>query len=770
MQFFKKLLTGNLLKVLTLVLFFGFFFLFTLVSAKNVFANHDPIPKCDNQSGGGCDQPDYTRCGNQSNPCPGTGFTAQVPDPGCNGSQVTLKAQWSSVSGAASYDVIRIGGGSSSSGVQIASGVTGTSYIDQPPWPNGVLPLYSGANYSFWINAKDSGGSLITQAGSPWLIGLRTCVSAPVGFCPGGQPALTINWTDAYGGEKIYRNGVYINTVANDVSSYIDTGVISGGSYYYSVETQPPSAEIIKSDSVSATAPSCNVPGPPPGEFAMLAPSSVCIINTPDNKINWTGSSGATHYFRERWGGPGAGTYISWLSPDASKTSWDDSLVFSSTGPVDGYSYTYRITAFNQYGSTTSLPQFVNVTTTDCQQPIVSLRVNEKKGDPLTSSPYNLVTLNSNPYYLTWLTLHVSDPQGCQASTTVNGVLDSNNPFTGTRSMDKLAPGEQINATAYNTQYIHKLTCFNNNVTLGFDKNNDSVTVNTPASFVIPIFVFGTIKDNLGGVPIGVSTMQIETCPQAAPNDTNNPAVDTSTGAFNFTRTQGTKFCVIPPSLPGYTGPVAVKRNSGSSFTNKYDYQVPGLSCASGKVNFNDQRCTAVPQAAVEDRDYIGDYNNPVINDTGYDFVYTSTVSPVDNQPPWITPPSFPTSLCFTQSGSSAWNPNVVLNIVDYPLSPQYNTGVNDSTVRIGLLGPTNKNYTPVSKSGSNYTFLIPATDLSNGFYTMNMWADDNATPTPNNGFNTVYFKYNQTDCSHPYFTTSGGDVHSNVRIKQPVP
>jgi len=156
-----------------------------------------------------------------------SGLSATAAD-----AQVTLT--WSSVQGATSYNIKRA---TSASGPYtiVALGTTGTNYTDKG--------LTDNVTY-YYVISTVSGVSESAAAAFP----AATPVAAPSGPPTGlsasaGNTAVTLNWNAASGanGYIVQRaptsNGAYATVSTSATTSFTDTGLVNGSTYYYVVSS-----------------------------------------------------------------------------------------------------------------------------------------------------------------------------------------------------------------------------------------------------------------------------------------------------------------------------------------------------------------------------------------------------------------------------------------------------------------------------------------------------------------------------------------------------
>ncbi|MGH2688520.1 MAG: S8 family serine peptidase, partial [Actinomycetota bacterium] len=166
-----------------------------------------------------------------------------------------VQVSWNAVTGAAAYNVYRsLGGCPGGPWVQVASAVTGTSYLDGP--------VSGGATYSYYVAAgSDAGASCestpsacaeVVPTGDCFLVpgfgGVRAAASAGSATC-----GITLSWDPAISAcTPDVRYNVYRSTSAGfapdpsnriarclGTTSYTDTaGLTHGTTYYYAVRAE----------------------------------------------------------------------------------------------------------------------------------------------------------------------------------------------------------------------------------------------------------------------------------------------------------------------------------------------------------------------------------------------------------------------------------------------------------------------------------------------------------------------------------------------------
>jgi fibronectin type 3 domain-containing protein len=246
--------------------------------------------------------------------------------PGNN--QITLS--WNAVSGATSYNVKRasVSGGPYTA---VAWNTTGTSYVD--------TGLTQGTTYYYVFTAING----VAESGPSAEISAAPLLppTAPTGLtAAAGNAQVTLSWTPVSGatGYIVQRaptsNGAYATIASPTTTSYTDTGLTNGTSYYYVVSAVNAGGMSANySTEVSAT------PMTPPATPMGLT------VTTGDTQatLSWTASPGAASYTIER-SGTSSGPYTS-VASGVKTTSYTDN------GLTNGATYYYVVLAENVGGS-----------------------------------------------------------------------------------------------------------------------------------------------------------------------------------------------------------------------------------------------------------------------------------------------------------------------------------------------------------------------------------------------------------------------------------
>ncbi|MEK6304174.1 MAG: fibronectin type III domain-containing protein [Acidobacteriota bacterium] len=200
--------------------------------------------------------------------------------------------------------------------------------------PAGLTPGSPSKEYIY------AGGRLIATEEPP---GVPTPPAAPTGLAAtAGNAQVSLSWNassgaTSYNVKRSTTNGGPYSTIAPGIgtTSYLNTGLTNGTTYYYVVSASNGAGEGPNSSQVSATP--IAAPTPPAAPTGLTA--------TPGNaqvSLSWNASSGATSYNVKRStinGGP-----YSTIAPGIGTTS------YLNTGLTNGTTYYYVVSASNGAG------------------------------------------------------------------------------------------------------------------------------------------------------------------------------------------------------------------------------------------------------------------------------------------------------------------------------------------------------------------------------------------------------------------------------------
>ncbi|HZJ54372.1 MAG TPA: fibronectin type III domain-containing protein [Myxococcaceae bacterium] len=245
--------------------------------------------------------------------------------------QVSLS--WAAPVGASGYQVKRStvnGGPYATVGCSAGTSFVDTGLTNGTTYYYVVAATYTGGPVAGGASANSSQAMATPQAGTP---------QPPTGLtATPGNTQVSLSWTassgaTSYNVKRATVSGGPYTTVGNTgATSFTNTGLTNGTTYFYVVTALNASGESGNSTQVSAT-PQAPVPQPPTG-----------LTATPGNaqvSLSWTASSGATSYNVKRATVSG-GPYTTINSPGT--TSYTD------TGLTNGTTYFYVVTAVNASG------------------------------------------------------------------------------------------------------------------------------------------------------------------------------------------------------------------------------------------------------------------------------------------------------------------------------------------------------------------------------------------------------------------------------------
>ncbi len=234
---------------------------------------------------------------------------------------------WTTVPSATGYRLYRDGA--------LVASPAGNSYTDSG--------RTNGVPYSYAVSAIVSGVESAKSAPvsvTPFVI----TPAAPAGLtATGGNAQVSLSWTASANatGYVVYRGATAVSTQTG--TTFLDTGLVNGTAYTYTVKATNGSATSPASAAVSAT-PMAPAPGAPTGLTATPGSTSVAL--------SWTAVANATSYNVYR-----NGSVVG--SPTAT--------TFSDTGLVNGTAYTYYVKAVT---ATTEGTASTSVVATPAKPPV----------------------------------------------------------------------------------------------------------------------------------------------------------------------------------------------------------------------------------------------------------------------------------------------------------------------------------------------------------------------------------------------------------------
>jgi fibronectin type 3 domain-containing protein len=310
--------------------------------------------------------------GGTSAPATPAGLSATPGD-----AQVVLT--WNASGGATSYYVKR-GAASGGPYTQIST-PSATSFTD--------TNLTNGTTYFYVVSAFNSAGQSANSAeASAKPVAPAQPPSAPTGLqATAGNAQVALTWTASAGATSYHvkrsttGGGPYTQISAPTTTSFTDTGLTNGTTYFYVLSALNSSGESANSAQASATpAAPTQPPAAPTGLQATAGNSQVTLT--------WTASVGATSYHLKRSTTNG-GPYTQVSAPTATS--------FIDTGLTNGTTYFYVVSALNSFGES---PNSAQVSAIPANSPAdVTITIDPTKAKPI--SPYiyglNFYFGNTNP-------------------------------------------------------------------------------------------------------------------------------------------------------------------------------------------------------------------------------------------------------------------------------------------------------------------------------------------------------------------------------------
>jgi cellulose 1,4-beta-cellobiosidase len=205
--------------------------------------------------------------------------------------------------------------------------------------------------YALSLTITGTSGAITHTASTTLLVALAPPASLTA---TAGNAQASLSWPPSVGASSYtvkratVSDGPYVTVGCPTTTSFTDTTVKNGTTYYYVVSAQytgGPDAGGASADSIEASAtPQAATPLPPTGITATSGNAQVAV--------SWTASTGATSYNVKRATASG-GPYTVVASPTS--TSYTD------TGLTNGTTYYYVVTAVNSSGESGNSPE-VNAT------------------------------------------------------------------------------------------------------------------------------------------------------------------------------------------------------------------------------------------------------------------------------------------------------------------------------------------------------------------------------------------------------------------------
>jgi fibronectin type 3 domain-containing protein len=253
-----------------------------------------------------------------------------------NPADSSIDLTWNPSAGAAGYSVYR-GTAPGAEGATPVGTTTTDGFTD--------TGLANGTGYYYTVAASNAAGTSAKTAEAN-TVPTAAVVAPPVPFGvvitpSAGQIQLQWTYEENATGYRIYRSATpggegatALATVTS--SSYTDTAVTSGTTYYYEITALTGTTESARSSEYSAN--TSGTPAAPPTPAGLAATAGNASV-----ALAWTASAGATSYSIYR------GTTSGAEGTTAAGTSTTNS--FTDTGLTNGTTYYYTITASNPAGT-----------------------------------------------------------------------------------------------------------------------------------------------------------------------------------------------------------------------------------------------------------------------------------------------------------------------------------------------------------------------------------------------------------------------------------
>ena len=194
-----------------------------------------------------------------------------------------------------------------------------------------------------------------------------------------GNAQVSLSWTASTGASSYAlkrsttSGGPYTQMSTPSATTYMDTGLTNGTTYYYVVAAVNSAGSSANSNQASATpAAPVNVPSVPAGLQAIAGNAQV--------GLSWTASNGATSYNVKRSTTSG-GPYTTVASPTTAS--------YTDMGLTNGTAYYYVVSAVNSAGESANSTQ-VTATPVAPTNPDVTITIDPTKTQPISPYVYGL--------------------------------------------------------------------------------------------------------------------------------------------------------------------------------------------------------------------------------------------------------------------------------------------------------------------------------------------------------------------------------------------
>lgn len=295
--------------------------------------------------------------------------TGLAATPGNN----TVSLSWDATSGATGYKVLR---GTSTGVYTVTNSVASNTNFD--------ATVVGGTTYFYVVQATNSsgGGALSSEVSVTPTVALP---STPAGFtATGTNSAVLLSWNIAAGatGYNVKRattSGAEVTIASTGATSYTDTAIVNGTTYFYKVSATNSAGESADSLEVSA------VPDVPPATPTALNATA----GSNQVSLSWTGSAGAASYNVKRSTTSGSG-YTTIGTATAPTTAYVDSTAVKFT------QYYYVVSAVNAYGESANSSSEATATPTGAYGPTAYEPFNYATGAFANNTPSTAAGFTGN--------------------------------------------------------------------------------------------------------------------------------------------------------------------------------------------------------------------------------------------------------------------------------------------------------------------------------------------------------------------------------------